>query len=67
MSGHIPPDGFDYYLSLGSDRSYAAVAEHYGVSKQAVVKCAKREGWQKRIDEIEAAARANTDKRAVET
>ncbi len=67
MSGRLPPDAFDFYLSLGSERSYQTVADKYGVSKQSVTKLATREKWQQRIAAIEAKARANTDARAVET
>jgi len=45
MARKIPADAFDYYASLGPDRSYRAVAERYGVSKRAVTKHAAAEGW----------------------
>lgn len=67
MSARIPPEAFDFYLSLGHERSYQALAKKYGVSKQAVTKRALRERWQQRLDDIEARARAKTDQRAVET
>jgi hypothetical protein len=63
----IPPDAFEFYLSLGVERSYRAVAEKFGVSKQAVTKCAAREKWQHRLDEIDAKARAQSEKKATET
>jgi len=63
----IPPDAFEYYLSLGPGRSYQAVAAKYEVSKRAVVDLAKRERWQGRVAEIEARARQAATDKAVET
>ena len=40
MSRKIPTDAFAYYLALGPGRSYAQVAEHFGVSKTAVANAA---------------------------
>ena len=67
MTRKIPPDAFSYYVGLGLDRSYQAVADHYGASKQAVVKVAKRERWQERLLEIERKAQEGADKRAVDS
>ncbi len=67
MTRKIPPDAFSYYVGLGLDRSYQALADHYGVSKQAVVKAAKRERWQERLVEIERKAQEGADKRAVDS
>jgi len=66
MRRKLPPDSFDFYLSLGLARSYAAVAKHYGVTKVAVTNRATKEGWQHKLREIEAKARAASDERAVE-
>lgn len=66
MNGKIPHDAFDYYMSLGPNRSYQAVAEKYGVTKRAVTKLAVRERWQERVAEIERKAREASDQRAVE-
>ncbi len=66
MSNRIPGDAFEAYFALGIDRSYQTIADRYGVSKTAVVKCANREGWQERIRDREAKARATADKEAVE-
>ena len=66
MTRKIPPDAFSYYVGLGLDRSYQALADHYGVSKQAVVKAAKRERWQERLAEIERKAQEGADQRAVD-
>lgn len=57
MAGKLPSDAFDFYVSLGADRSYKAVAEKYGVSKRAVTTLAAKEGWQQRARELEAQAR----------
>ena len=67
MSSRIPPDAFDYYVALGPDRSYRAVAEHYDVTKRAVTKRAAIEGWAERLEQIERAARERSDERLVET
>ena len=65
--GRLLPDAFAFYISLGPRRSYTAVAEKYGVSKRSVTSLAKREDWQRRVEEIDRKARESTDKRAVET
>jgi len=63
----LPPDAFSFYVGLGPERSYQAVAKHYGVSKQSVTKLAVREDWQKRIESIEHKAQQGVDQRATET
>ena len=67
MSRRIPPDAFDYYLSLGLDRSYQAVADRYDVSKRSVTKHATKEGWQDRIARVESKAREVSEQKSVET
>jgi len=67
MTQRIPPDSFDFYVALGPQRSYQAVAEHYGVSKRAVTKHASKEEWAERLEKIEAEAREKSDQRLVET
>ena len=67
MKRRIPPDAFDYYLSLGASRSYQAVADKYKVSKTAIVKLADRENWRERLDRVEREAQQRSDQRAVET
>jgi len=67
MNRKIPPDAFSFYFSLGTGRSYQAVAEHYEVSKRAVSNMAEREGWQARLAELERKARDRVDEKAVET
>ena len=37
MTRRIPDDAFEYYVSLGPDRSYQSVADHYEVTKRGVV------------------------------
>lgn len=54
MNKRLPADAFGYYLNLGPDRGYAAVAEHYGVSKRAVTALASKEHWQERVAQAEA-------------
>jgi hypothetical protein len=67
MNRRLPVDAFDFYLSLGRERSYQTVATQYGVTKRAVTKLAAKEGWQARIVDFEKQARENGDKKAVET
>lgn len=63
----IPDDAFQYYVALGPQRSLAAVAARYGVSRPAVGKCAQRQGWTARLAKIEQEARARTDEKLTET
>lgn len=67
MAKRLPPDAFDFYFALGSERSYERVAEKYQVSKRAVTSLATREGWQQRILDLEAKARATSDRKKVES
>ena len=43
MARKIPTDAFMYYFSMGASRSYQAVADHFHVSKRAVVTLATKE------------------------
>jgi len=52
----IPHDAFDFYFSLGPERSYQRVASRYEVTKRAVTKLAARERWQERLERVEAEA-----------
>ena len=63
----IPPDAFTFYFGLGSDRSYQAVADRYGVSKRSVTKLAVQENWQDRVATLGRKARENSDQRILET
>ena len=67
MARRVPQDAFDYYVSLGAERSYQAVADHYGVTKRAITKVAAREGWAKRLEKIEREARESSDRKLAET
>ena len=67
MNRKIGPDAFAFYVSLGTDRSYEAVAKKYGVTKRAVTDLAAKENWQKRLSKIEREAQEKTDKRVAET
>ena len=53
MFRRLPPDAFAYYLGLGVGRSYQAVAEHFGVTKTAVVNLAAREDWPEKLRQVE--------------
>ena len=63
MTNRIPDDAFEYYVSLGPDRSYQSVADHYEVTKRGVVKAAARDGWTSRLEAIEQETRERLDKR----
>lgn len=67
MAKRIPTDAFDHYVSLGAERSYAAVATHFGVSRQALTRYAVQHKWAERLATIEREARARSDQRLVET
>lgn len=61
MSRRIPEDAFTYYMSLGTDRSYAKVATKYGVTKRAVSKRAQADDWAGRAEKIQSESRARQD------
>jgi len=63
VSQRIPEGAFEFYMGLGPTRSYAAVAEKYGVTKRAVVKHAAREKWSERLETVQREARDELDKR----
>ena len=67
MIRRIPPDAFEYYVSLGEDRSYRAVAEHFKFTKRAILNCARREDWIRRLERIEQESRERTNKRLGES
>ena len=67
MNRKIPQDAFEFYHSLGTGRSYQAVADQYGVTKRAVTDFAKRKGWSQRLEAIEREAREQSDKKIAET
>lgn len=45
---------FDYYYSLGENRSYETVAEKFGVSKNSVYNWSKYNHWRERIAKRDA-------------
>lgn len=63
----IGADAFAYYMSLGPSGSYEAVAQKYGVSKRAVVKLARKERWQEKLEEIQKKARQGATEKALES
>ena len=63
----VPPDAFDFYVGLGPERSYQAVADEFGVSKRAITRVATNEDWSGRLDKIERGAREKADERLQET
>ena len=63
----LPEDAFEYYVSLGSKRSYRAVAEHFGVKKRTVTARAVRDKWQDRLAQIQERARERLDDRMADT
>lgn len=63
MIRKIPNDAFAYYVSLGTERSYSAVAAKYGVSKRGVQKAATKEDWTARLAHIEAEVRERMDEK----
>lgn len=67
MAKKLPIDAFDFYASLGPQRSYQAVADKFKVSKRAVTALAKRERWQARMAGVEEKARDLQEKRALES
>ena len=66
MSGRIPSDAFNFYMGLGPQRSYLAVAKRYSVSKRGVTKHAIRERWQERLEQIESQVRDRSDRQIVD-
>ena len=65
MTGKIPQDSFEWYVA--NDATYEVVAEHYGVSKRAVVAHAKRHGWTERLAKLREEARTRSDRKLAET
>ena len=63
----LPSDAFEYYVGLGTDRSYRLVAEHFGVSKRAVTHRATAENWQERLHAIHEVARVRAEEAITES
>lgn len=66
MKTRIPVDAFDYYVSLGPERSYEAVAAHFGVSASGVKKASARDHWQSRLAQIDTEVQARLVQRIVD-
>ncbi len=66
MNKRLPSDAFGFYLNLGPDRGYEAVAKHFGVSKRAVTTAASRERWQERVAEADAKLRDDAQRQYVD-
>jgi recombinational DNA repair ATPase RecF len=66
VNKRLPAEAFAYYLSLGADRGYAAVAKHFGVSKRTVTTAASRERWQERVAQAEAKVRDEAQQQYVD-
>ena len=67
MPGRLPPDSLAYYFSLGTERSYQAVADHFGVSKTAVANRATEENWQARVEHMERKAQESVEAKVLES
>ena len=67
MRRKLPPEAFAFYLSLGPARSYAAVADQFGVSKRAVTKLAARENWPVKLEESLRQVRSKAEEAAQES
>lgn len=63
----IPQNAFEVYAGMGTKRSYRAVAEIVGVSKTAIVKCAKRENWNERLLSLEGLAKKKVERRVLDS
>jgi len=63
----LPEDAFEFYFSLGHERSYTATASHYNVSKTAVCNRAKKENWPDRLRERTTQAEAAVAKKTTDT
>ena len=57
-------EAFGYYASLpDAERSYGAVAEHYGISVRTVEAHGRKEHWRERLAQIKAKAAETADVR----
>ena len=46
-------EAFTLYVGLGHVRSYAAVAQQYGVATRGILALAKRHRWAERLREVD--------------
>jgi hypothetical protein len=61
-------EAFAYYAALApAERSYRAVAGHFGISPRTVERHGREERWGERLREIEAQVEANTNAAIAET
>jgi len=60
-------DAFEFYYSLGPERSYRQVAEYFEVSKTAIANLAEKERWAERIQEMERKAHAAFEAKVMES
>jgi len=67
MSAKLPVDAFAYYFALGPERSHAAIADKYGVSKRTVTRTAVQQDWAGQVVEMEAQARKKANAAMLET
>ena len=67
MATKLPNDAVEHYIRLGAGRSYAAVAEHFGVSKKTVTARAVAENWQAQVDDRERKALEKTREKTIDT
>jgi hypothetical protein len=67
MANKIPPEAFDFYVSLGHQRTYQQVADKYGVTRRGVQKVADRDNWGERLDAIEREVQERAEKALVES
>lgn len=67
MKRKLTQDAFTYYVGLGPDRSYSAVAKFFQVDKRTVVARAKLERWQEQLATLEKNAQAGAQKKLVTT
>lgn len=56
---------FDYYYSLGHERSFAKVSEHLGCGPRTVERAARRRRWQERVIELDEKANAKAEDKLV--
>jgi hypothetical protein len=63
----LPLDAYAFYLGLGADRSYSAVAKRYGVTKRTVTRHALKERWQENVVEHERKLRQRSQEKAIES
>ena len=66
MKRRIPPNAFDAYLAMGTGRSYQALANKFSVSKQAITKLARKEDWQRKLEEVEDKVRSDSLDQAID-